>query len=196
MISLNDSDRKVSILNDRSQGGSSLKPGSIELMIHRRLTFFDGRGPDDPLNETDSVNKDGITLSCKHYVIFERVDEKKGENRNLQYVLDTFPLVFLSKLESNATNLEEKNNFIRNCNISDNVRLWVKDYDNERFLLRLMNNDENNDKNVSIKFELEEMGLNGIEKREKNQEQRLNWGGIDFKKPMNTNENSNIIGFS
>ena len=34
----------LGILNDRSQGGSSLHDGELELMVHRRLTVDDGRG--------------------------------------------------------------------------------------------------------------------------------------------------------
>ena len=42
------------ILNDRSQGGSSLKEGRIELMIDRRLMKDDFKGLEEALNETDS----------------------------------------------------------------------------------------------------------------------------------------------
>jgi Glycosyl hydrolases family 38 C-terminal domain len=42
---------QFTVLNDRSQGGSVLKPGRIELMQNRRLLFDDGRGVGEPLNE-------------------------------------------------------------------------------------------------------------------------------------------------
>lgn len=38
--------KKVTILTDRTQGGSVLREGEIELMIHRRLLMDDGRGVD------------------------------------------------------------------------------------------------------------------------------------------------------
>jgi hypothetical protein len=47
------------LINDRSQGGTSLKPGQIEVMIQRRTLLDDARGVDEPLNE---INQDGSGL--------------------------------------------------------------------------------------------------------------------------------------
>lgn len=44
---------QLTILNDRSQGGSVVEDGRIELMQNRRLFFDDGRGVEEALNETD-----------------------------------------------------------------------------------------------------------------------------------------------
>jgi len=60
----------LSVLTDRSQGGSSLQPGSIEIMVHRRTVADDARGVDEPIDETD----DGITP----YPPFGNA-ERKGE---------------------------------------------------------------------------------------------------------------------
>jgi hypothetical protein len=38
---------------DRAEGGSSITPGEIELMLHRRLSMDDDRGVNEPLNELD-----------------------------------------------------------------------------------------------------------------------------------------------
>eukprot|EP01083_Nonionella_stella_P119726 358132_1 len=46
----------LTVLTDRSQGGSSLKDGSIELMVHRRTLKDDGRGVGEALNETESIH--------------------------------------------------------------------------------------------------------------------------------------------
>ena len=42
---------QMTILTDRSQGGSSLLDGTIELMLHRRLLYDDGYGMEEALNE-------------------------------------------------------------------------------------------------------------------------------------------------
>jgi len=34
------------VMNDRTQGGSSIREGEIEIMIHRRLLVDDWRGVD------------------------------------------------------------------------------------------------------------------------------------------------------
>jgi len=44
----------MSLLTDRSQGGSSLIDGTVELMVQRRIIHDDGRGVGEPMNETDS----------------------------------------------------------------------------------------------------------------------------------------------
>eukprot|EP00850_Spirogloea_muscicola_P002507 SM000009S23636 [mRNA] locus=s9:1224350:1238286:+ [translate_table: standard] len=45
-------DLELSILTDRSLGGTSLKDGQLELMLHRRLLYDDHRGVGESLNET------------------------------------------------------------------------------------------------------------------------------------------------
>lgn len=44
---------KMTVMNDRSQGGSVLEDGRIELMQNRRLFYDDDRGVEESLNETD-----------------------------------------------------------------------------------------------------------------------------------------------
>ena len=44
---------QITVMNDRSQGGSVLEAGSIELMQDRRLLFDDQRGLNEALNETN-----------------------------------------------------------------------------------------------------------------------------------------------
>eukprot|EP00636_Phaeomonas_parva_P016919 CAMPEP_0118851794 /NCGR_PEP_ID=MMETSP1163-20130328/1098_1 /TAXON_ID=124430 /ORGANISM="Phaeomonas parva, Strain CCMP2877" /LENGTH=1103 /DNA_ID=CAMNT_0006784183 /DNA_START=134 /DNA_END=3445 /DNA_ORIENTATION=+ len=54
-VYVEDTNKRVSLLTDRSQGGSSLGKtgsGSIELMVARRLLVDDSRGVGEPLNET------------------------------------------------------------------------------------------------------------------------------------------------
>ena len=48
-------------MNDRCQGGTSLKDGTIELMMHRRLCRDDDKGVFEFLNETDS-NGQGLQI--------------------------------------------------------------------------------------------------------------------------------------
>lgn len=59
-------------MNSRSQGGSVINSGRIELMQNRRINKDDGRGMGEPLNETDS-NGDGISVPATYYVqLFNR----------------------------------------------------------------------------------------------------------------------------
>lgn len=54
-ITLKDEEKNVqlSLLNDRAQGGSSLKSGELELMLHRLCMSDDGFGVEERLNETE-----------------------------------------------------------------------------------------------------------------------------------------------
>ncbi|GAQ90184.1 lysosomal alpha-mannosidase [Klebsormidium nitens] len=50
-ILIRDSEKQLTVLTDRSLGGTSLREGHIDLMLHRRLVVDDGRGVDEALNE-------------------------------------------------------------------------------------------------------------------------------------------------
>jgi hypothetical protein len=56
-VYLNDtvSGNRLSILIDRAEGCSSIQDGQIEVMVHRRLLYDDGKGVGEPLNETEQV---------------------------------------------------------------------------------------------------------------------------------------------
>lgn len=43
----------MTVLTDRSQGGTSLKNGTLDLMVHRRTVADDSRGVGEAMNETD-----------------------------------------------------------------------------------------------------------------------------------------------
>ncbi len=51
-IYVEDSTAALAVMVDRSQGGSALIDGSIEIMVQRRTLADDSRGVDEPLNET------------------------------------------------------------------------------------------------------------------------------------------------
>ena len=55
------------VMNDRSQGGSVIKDGRIELMQNRWLNKDDDRGVSENLDET-LWNGDGISVSATYYV--------------------------------------------------------------------------------------------------------------------------------
>ncbi|CAG5096373.1 Oidioi.mRNA.OKI2018_I69.XSR.g14587.t1.cds [Oikopleura dioica] len=71
--------RSVSIFPDRAQGGSSVKSGSVELMLLRETTKDDGRGVDEPLNDPGQFGK-GLIVQGKHLILFTGKNQKRSSN--------------------------------------------------------------------------------------------------------------------
>jgi len=71
-IALRRDTKQLTIMNDRSQGGSVLSGGSIELMQNRRLMYDDWRGVGEALDEK---NDDfvGIEVNTRYFLqLFDR----------------------------------------------------------------------------------------------------------------------------
>ncbi|CAF3174305.1 unnamed protein product [Rotaria sp. Silwood2] len=68
-IWIKDSTRQFTVLTDRSEGGSSIKEGSIEIMLHRRILHDDSQGVAESLNET--AYGQGLVVRGRHSLILE-----------------------------------------------------------------------------------------------------------------------------
>ena len=58
---INDTNMQFVVMTDRSQGGSSIRDGQMEIMLHRRLLKDDFLGVGEPLNEPGIDGKGLIT---------------------------------------------------------------------------------------------------------------------------------------
>lgn len=118
------------MLTDRSQGGTVMRPGEIEIMIHRRLLADDGRGVDEPLNETDA-DKQGLRQLVRHYVVFGK-EYRAVQKWNDQRILPTF-------VASSSTTFSSK--AIRSAPIivPETVKLYLRPFEDGSYLLRLHN---------------------------------------------------------
>ncbi|XP_030940374.1 probable alpha-mannosidase At5g13980 [Quercus lobata] len=76
-IYLKDNRNELSVLVDRSVGGSSIRDGQLELMLHRRLIRDDSRGVGEALNETVCISKKcrGLTIVGKYYLRIDPLGE-------------------------------------------------------------------------------------------------------------------------
>ncbi|GMN57390.1 hypothetical protein TIFTF001_026498 [Ficus carica] len=76
-VYVQDSSSELSVLVDRSVGGTSLKDGQIELMLHRRLIHDDIRGVGEVLNETVCLldRCEGLTIQGKLYIRIDPLGE-------------------------------------------------------------------------------------------------------------------------
>uniref|UniRef100_A0A2K5F6A0 Alpha-mannosidase n=1 Tax=Aotus nancymaae TaxID=37293 RepID=A0A2K5F6A0_AOTNA len=78
-IYITDGNMQLTVLTDRSQGGSSLRDGSLELMVHRRLLKDDGRGVSEPLMENGS----GSWVRGRHLVLLDNAQAAAAGHRLL-----------------------------------------------------------------------------------------------------------------
>ncbi|CAF1300509.1 unnamed protein product [Adineta steineri] len=68
-IWIKEQDRQFTVLTDRTQGGASIRDGSVELMVHRRMLYDDALGVGEPLNET--AFGQGLVVRGKHFINVE-----------------------------------------------------------------------------------------------------------------------------
>ncbi|GAB1602915.1 lysosomal alpha-mannosidase-like [Argonauta hians] len=101
-------DIQFSVLTDRSQGGSSLRSGHIELMLHRRLLYDDGRGVGEALNETGPDGQ-GLIARGKHYLYLDT--KLKSTNFHRQKAVSVFLHPVLAFSELQMSNQEWKSKF-------------------------------------------------------------------------------------
>jgi lysosomal alpha-mannosidase len=87
------------VLTDRSQGGSSLNDGSVELMIHRRLLYDDGFGAGEALNEP-GVDGKGLVIRGKHYLVVKPIVDSRKMHRDMGNKLFMSPIVTFSQYTS------------------------------------------------------------------------------------------------
>lgn len=64
-VSMQDGDKVFTVMNDRSQGASALKEGTIEFMQNRRTLGDDGKGMGEGSNEMDQ-NGNGIRVVASY----------------------------------------------------------------------------------------------------------------------------------
>lgn len=91
MASIDDGEMEFAVLTDVTQGGASLKSGSVEMMVHRRIQQDDSRGVAEPLDETmcgcrlqeKGCDCAGLTMRGRHWLILDSVENTNHLRRTL-----------------------------------------------------------------------------------------------------------------
>ena len=91
---------QLTVLTDRSHGGSSLHDGSMELMIHRRMAMDDNRGVSEDLNEPGQFG-DGLIVRGRQWVVLETIDKSAALHRILGEELLLRPTLSFSNDSTN-----------------------------------------------------------------------------------------------
>lgn len=92
---------QMTVMNDRSQGGSMLQDGAIELMQNRRLFYDDGRGVGESLYEVNSEGV-GLMVNAKYHLQFFDRTMTKSEQRERQLQVDEPVQYFSATASSDA----------------------------------------------------------------------------------------------
>jgi len=132
--------RQLTVLTDRSQGGSSITDGSIELMIHRRLFMDDAFGVGEALNEP-GVDGKGLVITGSHYLVFNYMNVSASLHRPLAQRIYLQPEI--SFMTYNMSDAELKKSFtLRNPGLKSafppNVHLLtLEPWKRDTYLIRL-----------------------------------------------------------
>ncbi|XP_044132900.1 lysosomal alpha-mannosidase [Bufo gargarizans] len=94
-IYIKDKTMQLTVLTDRSQGGSSLTDGSLELMVQRRLLYDDARGVEEPLLECGPYSE-GIVVRGRHLVLLDTPQDAADLHRTLALQEYMSPQIILS----------------------------------------------------------------------------------------------------
>lgn len=100
--------RQFTVVTDRSQGGSSIQDGSIEIMLHRRILNDDALGVSEPLNEPGAAQK-GLIVKGQLVLLFNTTSNSARLHRDLAQRINTQPLLTFATnqggLKNNRVNM-------------------------------------------------------------------------------------------
>ncbi|XP_051801046.1 lysosomal alpha-mannosidase isoform X1 [Acanthochromis polyacanthus] len=84
---------QLTVVTDRSQGGGSIRNGSLEIMLHRRLLYDDVRGVAEPLNETSDIFPEGLVVRGRLLLSLDRPPHAADAHRPLAQEVVLQPLL-------------------------------------------------------------------------------------------------------
>ena len=138
--------RQLTILNDRSQGGSSINDGSIEIMLHRRVLNDDSLGVSEPLNEKGS-DGNGLVVNGLYYLIFNTTQNSARIHRQNAHRINNRPLVTFGTTTKNARLLKHLSSWsplLTNISLPLNIHLLT---------LLPENNQDNFESSILVRLE-------------------------------------------
>lgn len=127
----------MSVLTDRTQGGTSLQNGSAELMVHRRLLHDDYFGVGEPLNEP-GVDGKGLVIRGRHQVLISSLEKAASQHRRGSLQLQLEPFISFSQLAEEYEKKYSRKFQGLSVDLPSNVHLLtLEQWKNNELLLRL-----------------------------------------------------------
>ena len=110
-----ESGTRMTVMNDRAQGGSSLRQGEIELMLTRVTTKDDAKGNMVALRETiDPLgieHKEGLQNVLVHRVIVDKKSSELNLQRRVQFWDDLKPIVMVGNYKGSEFAKESRGGY-------------------------------------------------------------------------------------
>ncbi|KAL4634651.1 hypothetical protein ACB092_04G215900 [Castanea dentata] len=161
-IYLKDNSNELSVLVDRSVGGSSLRDGQLELMLHRRLIRDDSRGVGEALNEAVCISKKcrGLTIVGKYYLRIDPLGEGARWRRSFgQEIYSPLLVAFTEQdgLDWTKLHLPTFHGMAPSYNLPENVAIiTLQELEDGKVLFRLAHLYEvGEDKDLSVMTSVE-----------------------------------------
>ncbi|XP_074600308.1 lysosomal alpha-mannosidase-like isoform X2 [Brevipalpus obovatus] len=127
------------ILTDRSHGGSSLRDGSVEVMIHRRLLHDDAFGVDEALNETGIDGRGLVTVGKLFMNIANLTNSNLLHREHAQriYMSPLITFALYENLEEYINDYKTSSSFL-SSDFPDNIHLLsLEMLNSNEWLIRL-----------------------------------------------------------
>ena len=148
---------QLAVLTDRSQGGSSINDGEIQLMVHRRLLFDDAFGVGEALNES-GIDGKGLVIRGQHYLLTSSISDGAKLHRNLSQQLFLQPSITFANFKTKEDYYAKFNTLYSSltAQLPPNVHLLtLEEWKNNSILLRLehyfqKNEDTNLSKSITV----------------------------------------------
>ena len=192
-ISMQDGNRVFTVMNGRSQGGSALAPGNIELMQNRRIPADDARGMGEYVDEKDSLGN-GIRVPATYYVqIFDKT--KTANNQRVvqkQKFFEAAQYFYNFNLVVNGTDGRANNisTIVQGSGIGEGVDYVIIPLEVGKILMRLENFAEETRQidmygvcagidPLSLGWSFKELSLSGNMPIEEMDSRKIQWKTVD-----------------
>eukprot|EP00301_Raphidiophrys_heterophryoidea_P000324 c10160_g2_i1.p1 GENE.c10160_g2_i1~~c10160_g2_i1.p1 ORF type:complete len:1006 (+),score=235.35 c10160_g2_i1:43-3018(+) len=135
---LEDSNARLTLVTDRSQGGGSLEDGSMEIMVHRRTVVDDKRGVAEPISEP-GIDGKGLIVRGSFFLLLSSPANSPALHKDLVQRTTYAPLLSFSSSSSSSAHLPVPHSFMTG-ELPSNVHLLTLQAltpDRTLFLVRL-----------------------------------------------------------
>jgi lysosomal alpha-mannosidase len=126
-IYLEDGSTRMTVLTDRSQGGSSMGDGELELMVNRRTLNDDDRGVAEPINEP-GIDGNGLIVRGRHWLIIAPVSSSPQLHKSLNQRLTYEPITMFSSFTSTTTDTPTHLSLERSTRDSNHLTAMTVDF--------------------------------------------------------------------